>query len=77
VFPLDRQVLSQALASILDDFPLSPDNDKPEETTLDVDEKDQRRKLEEIRNEDWDLFLRIMTDGSVVIRGVAVRSHIS
>ena len=73
MFPLDRQVLSQTLASILDDCSPSSDNDQLEEKALVMDDRDQRRRLEEIRNEDWDLFFRIMKDGSIVIRCVAVR----
>ena len=66
IFPLDRQVLSQTLTSILDNPPILSNNDPS-------DENNRRQKLEEIRDEDWDLFLRIMEDGSIVIRGVAVR----
>ena len=74
MFPLDRQVLSQAIASILDEYPIPSDNDETDEKLLGTDEERQRRKLAKIRDEDWDLFLRIMKDGSIVIRGVAVRS---
>ena len=66
IFPLDRQVLSQTLTSILDNPPILSNNDPS-------DENNRRQKLEEIRDQDWDLFLRIMEDGSIVIRGVAVR----
>ena len=38
-----------------------------------VDES-QRRRLTELYEEGWDLFCRILDDGSIVIRAVAVRS---
>jgi hypothetical protein len=34
----------------------------------------QRRRLTELHEEGWDLFCRILDDGSIVIRAVAVRS---
>ncbi|KAF8578745.1 hypothetical protein K439DRAFT_1361373 [Ramaria rubella] len=69
VFPLDRQVLSQTFVSILDGPDVSPN--EPEEKSVLRNDVDQRRKLKEVRDEDWDLFLRILKDGSIVIRGVA------
>lgn len=33
----------------------------------------QRRRLAELYEEGWDLFCRILDDGSIVIRAVAVR----
>ena len=33
----------------------------------------QRRRLTELYEEGWDLFCRILDDGSIVIRAVAVR----
>jgi len=37
-------------------------------------DESQRRRLKELYEEGWDLFCRILNDGSIVIRAVAVRS---
>ena len=34
----------------------------------------QRRRVREILDEGWDLFLRVLSDGSLVIQAVAVRT---
>lgn len=43
------------------------------ETQENDDAKLRLRKVREIQEEGWDLFLRVMGDGSVVVRAVAVR----
>jgi hypothetical protein len=63
VFWLDREVIGNALDSII--------NDKPEQ------EDGRIKRLEEIKNGGWDLFLRVLADGSVVISAVAVCTSIS
>ena len=37
-------------------------------------DESQRRRLTELYEEGWDLFCRILDDGSIVIRAVAVRA---
>ena len=77
VFPLDRQVLSQSFDSILDGGLTPPPNHGGrDEQEKSMDNEARRRKLEEIRDEDWDIFLKILRDGSLVIRGVAVRVNL-
>lgn len=71
IFPLDRQVLSEALAGILDASTVPEKLDEKNNTLNNT--ADLQRRLEEIKTEDWDLFLRILQDGSLVVRGVAVR----
>jgi hypothetical protein len=63
VFWLDREVVGDALDSILDG--------KPEQ------EDGRIKRLEEIKNGGWDLFLRVLADGSVVISAVAVCTSVS
>lgn len=33
----------------------------------------RKRRIKEIHDEDWDLFLRVLADGSIVVTAVAVR----
>ncbi|KAF8500659.1 WD repeat-containing protein [Hysterangium stoloniferum] len=68
IFPIDRQILLQSIARLTADQQL-PTNST--ERSVFVNEKDQLKKLEEIRDEEWDLFLRILKDGSIVVRGIA------
>ena len=39
-------------------------------------DESQRRRLTELYEEGWDLFCRILDDGSIVIRAVAVRAPV-
>lgn len=38
------------------------------------DDDTRHRRVREIRDEGWDLFLRVLNDGSIVLQAVAV-SH--
>lgn len=58
VFWIDRKVVGDALKKVL------------EETHEEEDA--QRRRAREIIEEGWDLFLRVMGDGSVLVTAVAV-----
>jgi len=58
VFWLDRNTVDMAVTRILDN-PLLVDDAR---TT----------RVKEIKKESWDLFLRILTDGSIVVSAVAV-----
>lgn len=62
IFWLDRQIVDIVVTRILDN-PLLIDDAR---TT----------RVKEIRKENWDLFLRILADGSVVVNAVAVRTFI-
>jgi hypothetical protein len=61
VFWLDREIVWDALNNILKD-----------QSEL---EDARSRRIKEIIEEGWDLFLRVLEDGSVVITAVAVSSH--
>lgn len=51
--------MGKALATLLNDMPQH--------------EEDARyRRLQDIKDEGWDLFLRILEDGSIIITAVAV-----
>ena len=63
VFWLDREVLHAALKVIL-----------AESQTAEEDAR--RRRVREIAEEGWDLFLRVLGDGSLVVQAVAVGSSI-
>ena len=64
IFWLDREVMSGAFATLLKQFQ--------------EDHEDGRsRRIREIQEEGWDLFLRVFTDGSLVVQAVAVSIHIS
>lgn len=59
MFWLDREIISDALANIL---------------ANQTEQDDARsRRIREIKEEGWDLFLRVLGDGSVVVTAVAVR----
>jgi hypothetical protein len=61
VFWIDRKVVGDALKKVL------------EETH---EEDAQRRRAREVIEEGWDLFLRVMGDGSVLVTAVAVSALI-
>lgn len=67
IFPLDRQILIESITQLSQTL-----DSNVNEKSIASEEKDHLRKLEEIKNEEWDLFLRILKDGSIVIRGIAV-----
>ncbi|KDQ14428.1 hypothetical protein BOTBODRAFT_159267, partial [Botryobasidium botryosum FD-172 SS1] len=60
IFPLDREVMSTFLACASEGSP----------PTNETDEGRQNR-INEIQKEGWDLFARVLSDGSVVIRAIA------
>ncbi len=59
VFWLDREVMRAALKLLLAD-------------TQQGEEDARRRRVREIAEEGWDLFLRVLGDGSLVVQAVAV-----
>jgi hypothetical protein len=63
IFWLDRKTVEQVFTNILRD-------------AAQVDEACNRR-ITEIKDDGWDLFLRVLEDGSIVITAVAVCSHFS
>lgn len=60
VFWLDREIMTAALKSILTN-PTPPDEDA------------RQRRVREISEEGWDIFLRVLANGSLVVQAVAVR----
>ncbi len=60
IFWLDRNTVDKVISHILS----NPSQDK------DVHD----RRIREIKDESWDLFLRVLADGSVVVTAVVVRS---
>ena len=62
VFWLDREVMSKALTAALSGV-------KPEQ------EDGRSRRVREIQEEGWDLFLRVFPDGSLIVQAVAVSSY--
>ncbi|EKM61140.1 uncharacterized protein PHACADRAFT_134380 [Phanerochaete carnosa HHB-10118-sp] len=58
IFWLDREVMSEALVAALSKI-------KPEQ------EDGRGRRVSEIQEEGWDLFLRVFSDGSLVVQAVA------
>ncbi len=60
IFWLDRDIMNAALKSVLSN-PASADEDA------------RQRRLREISEEGWDIFLRVLGDGSLVVQAVAVR----
>lgn len=58
VFWLDREVIGDVLTTIL------KDQSNPEDGRI--------RRLREIKEDGWDLFLRVLDDGSIVVTAVAV-----
>lgn len=61
IFPLDRDVVLAVLRN--------PDSRSAEDDA-------RSRRVREIAEEEWDLFLRVLSDGSLVIQAVAVRLHL-
>ena len=64
IFWLDHEVMSAALKSVLSDPVLA-------------EEDTRRRRIREITEEGWDIFLRVLGDGSLVVQAVAVRRETS
>ena len=62
VFWLDREVMSAAFRMLLAD-------------SHSTEEDARRRRVREIAEEGWDLFLRVLGDGSLVVQAVAVRCN--
>ncbi|OSD03553.1 hypothetical protein PYCCODRAFT_1476945 [Trametes coccinea BRFM310] len=58
VFRLDREVMNAALKSILDQSQSAEDDAR-------------HRRIREIAEEGWDIFLRVLGDGSLVVQAVA------
>jgi hypothetical protein len=61
ILPLSRECLRTVLGNIL--------RTTRDRTSFD---ESQRRRITELYEEGWDLFARILDDGSIVIRAVAV-----
>ncbi|KAI0041796.1 WD repeat-containing protein [Auriscalpium vulgare] len=61
VYWLDREIIGDSLAHILKSMP-------------DVDDTKTRR-VRDIKEDGWDLFLRVLSDGSIVVRAVANIDH--
>ena len=59
IFWLDRETLSIALRAVLAELPSA-------------DEDVRCRRVREIIEEGWDVFLRVLADGSIVVQAVAV-----
>ena len=60
IFWLSRDVMSKALTSALTESgPTTEDG--------------RHKRVREIQDENWDLFLRVLSDGSLVLQAVAVR----
>lgn len=59
VFWLDREVMSDALTQTVKSF-------------VEQQEDGRSRRVREIQEESWDLFLRVFTDGSLVVQALAV-----
>ncbi len=60
MFWLNREVISHALSQVI--------------SSLDPTDEDARsRRVREIKSESWDLFLRVLKDGSLIVQAVAVR----
>ena len=60
IFWLDRKVIGDALIRVLKDRPELHDGPS--------------RRLKDINDEGWDLFLRVLADGSIVVSAIAVSS---
>ncbi|KAA1467902.1 hypothetical protein DENSPDRAFT_906985 [Dentipellis sp. KUC8613] len=56
IFSFDRAVIENALGAALDDHP---------------NDNSAARRAKEIREGDWELFLRVLADGTLVVRAVA------
>jgi hypothetical protein len=61
IFWLDRKVIRDTFTTILEDIP---------EVGKELEAK--RRRAKEVIDDGWDLFLRVMCDGSVLVTAVAV-----
>jgi hypothetical protein len=61
IFHLDRQLVSDALTRFVSD------SQNADEAAL--------HRAKEILAEGWDLFMRVLSDGSIVISAVAVSKH--
>lgn len=62
IFWLDREVMSNAFSSVL--------------KGIEEENEDGRsRRVREILEEGWDLFLRVFSDGSLVVQAVAVSQY--
>lgn len=61
IFWLDREVMSNALTQAVKAFG-------------EQQEDGRSRRVREIQEESWDLFLRVFSDGSLVVQAVAVRA---
>ncbi|KAG6879755.1 hypothetical protein C0992_012075 [Termitomyces sp. T32_za158] len=59
-FWLDREIVGNALNETLKKWPAQDDA--------------RLRRIKDIKDERWDLFLRVLGDGSVVVSAVAVSS---
>ena len=59
VFWLDRTIVEKVIIKLLADRNLADDA--------------RNRRIREVKEEGWDLFLRILADGSVLVTAVAVR----
>ncbi|KAH8099423.1 WD repeat-containing protein [Cristinia sonorae] len=59
IYWLDREVMTSAFGAAIEKFPRN------------ADVEPRRRRIQEIYDEAWDLFLRVLADGSVVIQAVA------
>lgn len=58
MFWLDREVISQSLERILKDNPGLDDV--------------KTRRLQDIKEEGWDLFLRVVENGGIILTAIAV-----
>jgi hypothetical protein len=61
VFWMDREVLGNTFNHTL--------------KTCSEEEDGRRRRITEIKEEGWDMFLRILADGSIVVTAVAVSNY--
>ena len=62
VFWIDREVLADTLNHSL--------------KTLSAEEDGRSKRLAEIKEEGWDMFLRILGDGSLVVTAIAVSTYV-
>ncbi|TCD69890.1 regulator of (H+)-ATPase in vacuolar membrane [Steccherinum ochraceum] len=58
IYWLDREVMSSVFKAVLKSASI-PENEAP------------RRRIQDIHDEGWDLFLRVLSDGSAVVQAVA------
>lgn len=61
IFWLDRKVIRDTFIAILEEIPEGGE-----------EEEARRRRAREVIDDGWDLFLRVMCDGSVLVTAVAV-----